>query len=58
VDFIKVTTRDGEVLLNSIMIEMIFPKSGNCTIRMNEKFFIDVAESAEEILAMLSKTKK
>lgn len=53
-DFIKVTTRDGEAYINPGLIEMIIPKPEGCTLRMSEKLFLQVRESAEEILAMLS----
>ena len=53
-DFIKVTTRDGEAYVNSLTIEMIIPKPEGCTLRMNEKLFLNIRESAEEVLAMLT----
>ena len=52
-DFIKVTTRDGEAYINSLTIEMIIPKPEGCTLRMNEKLFLQVRESAEEVIALL-----
>lgn len=53
-DFIKVTTREGEAYINSLTIEMIIPKAIGCTIRMNEKLFLNVRESAEEVIAMIT----
>ncbi len=56
-NFIKVTTRDGEVWINSDLIEMIVRRGNQCNLRMNEKLFVEVAESVEQILDMMKPSK-
>ena len=55
-NFIKLTMREGEVYINSANIEMVIPKPEGCTIRMSEKLFLQVAETAEEVVAMLNES--
>ena len=52
--FIKVTMKEGEVHLNSAKIEMIIPKPEGCTIRISERLFLQVKETAKEVADMLN----
>ena len=53
--FIKVRTRKGVAWVNADMIEMIFPRGNECNLRMNEKLFVEVAESVQDILDLIKK---
>tara|TARA_B100000287_G_C20154637_1_gene591633 strand:- start:190 stop:384 length:195 start_codon:yes stop_codon:yes gene_type:complete len=51
--FIEVRTRKGKAWVNANQIEMIFPRGNECNLRMNEKLFIEVAESAQDIIDLI-----
>jgi len=57
--FIKVRSSEGVIYVNVDKVEMVAPKkfgeANGCTLRMNEKLFIKVYESAEDIIERLNK---
>ncbi len=54
VNYIKVTTEDGEVFVNRHIVEMVFKNEGGCTLRMNEKLFVKVLDPIEIVLEKLN----
>ena len=55
-NYIKVTTDEGEVFVNRHIVEMVFKHENGCTLRMSEKLFIKVLDPIEIVLAKLNET--